>query len=181
MLRLSQNKDSRWKDIKIGKSKYTIGTNGCLIVSLCMILSKFYPERGFEHFYTPAEAVRDWKFTGVTGDPDPRYLVWSSINNSGMKFIWRKYNYMPDSFIEDPVTKETDLESNILKKYASSKDYGVVMQVINSKGNQHWVALEWKSLIGWVGNDPWNGAKRWMLPFPYKRIGGWALIKKHKI
>lgn len=178
MIRISQNKDDRWKDLKIGKSKYNIGSNGCLVTALCMILSKFYPERGYKHFYTPAEAVRDWKFTTVPDDDDPRYLVWSSINNSDMEFIWRKYAYQPDKLMIDPVTGEKDLEFEIVKKYASHPDYGIVVQVINSKGNQHWCALEGKSVFGWAANDPWNGVRRWALPFPYKRINGWALVHK---
>jgi hypothetical protein len=177
MLRLSQ-RDKKWASEKIGKSKSTLGGNGCLITSLCMVLSKFYPERGFTHYYTPLEAARDWKYVAVAGDSDPKYLAWTSINNSGMKFVWRNYGYQPDRLIEDPITKESDIEFNVLKKYMKHPDYGVVLQVINSKGNQHWLAGVGKAVLNWAANDPWYGIRLWFAPLPYRKIAGWALIKK---
>lgn len=181
MLRLAQQ-DPKWGNLNIQDSKYTVGSNGCLITSICMIISKFYPERGFEHFYSPAEAVRDWDFTSVPGDSDPRYLVWNSINESGIKFVWRQYNYQPDRLMFDPVTGEKDLEINILKKYVQSDDYGVVIQVLNSKGGQHWLAAwKWNIFNKPTCFDPWNAKVLWR-PFgwlgKYSRMTGWALVRK---
>jgi len=174
MLRLNQA-DPRWGKIKIGKSKFSISSNGCLITALCMIWSKFHYTG--KSFLRPDEAVREWKFTGIAGDTDPRYLVWSSIS-SGMKFIWREFGWSPDKIIKDPVTGENDLTFNIVKKYMKHPDYGIVLKVINSKGNQHWVAGVGKSIFGWAGNDPLGAKRLWALPYPYKRLDGWALVKK---
>jgi len=179
MLRLCQ-RDKKWRYNFLGKSKSTIGGHGCLVTSLCMLISKFYPERGFKHYYTPLEASRDWKFVRIPNDSDPKYLAWNSINKSGVKFIWRNYGYQPDRLIEDPITHEANLEINILKKYMNHKDYGVTLQVLTLRNNQHWLAGIGKSLIKWACNDPWNGFWLWSAPFPYKRITGWALIKKDK-
>jgi hypothetical protein len=144
-----------------------------------MIISKFFPKR--DMFFTPLDAVKAWKFTTVPGDPDPRYLIWKSINKTGgAEFIWRQYNYMADRIIYDPITGISDMEVNIIKKYVKLDNYGVVMHVITNKGFDHWVALSGKSIMGWAANDPAGGVRRWAIPFPYKRIVGWALITKQK-
>ena len=176
MLRLKQN-DPRWGNLKIGKSKYTIGTNGCLITSVCMLWSKFHYTG--DDYLTPAEAVKEWEFTAVEGDPDPRYLVWKSINYSGMKFIWRELGWNPEKLITDPVTGEKDLTFNIVKKYMKHPDYGIALKVINSKGEQHWLAGVGKSVFNWAANDPWNGKRLWAAPYPYTRLDGFALISKN--
>ena len=149
-----------------------------MICTLIMLISKFYPERGFEHYYSPLEANRDWKFVRIAGDPDPKYLAWKSINKSGVKFIWRNYGYQPDRLILDPVTQKKDLEFNILKKYMSHKDYGVAIQVLTLRGKQHWLAGVGKGVLSWVAHDPWLGFRLWTVPLPYRRITGYAIIKK---
>jgi len=153
-----------------------------LICTLIMLISKFYPERGFEHYYSPLEANRDWKFVRIAGDPDPKYLAWKSINKSGVKFIWRNYGYQPDRLILDPVTKKKDLEFNILRKYVNSKKYGVAIQVLTRKGKQHWLACwKWNIFGKPTCYDPWNGRILWR-PFgylaSYPRCTGYAIIKK---
>ncbi len=180
MLRLSQ-RDKKWAKDKIGKSKSTIGGNGCLITSLCMLISKFYPERGFKHYYTPAEASRDWKFVKVKGDSDPKYLAWTSINNSGIEFKWRSYGYEPDRVIQDPITREYAREREIMRKYINSKDYGVTIQVRTKKGGQHWLACwKWNIFNKPTCYDPWDKKVVWN-PFgflgKYSRCTGWALIR----
>jgi len=179
MLRLNQ-RSKLWGSKTIGASKTTLSKSGCLITSLCMVLSKFFPERGFTHFYTPAEAARDWTYVPVAGDSDPKYLAWTSINKSGMKFVWRNYGYQPDRLIQDPITGSKDLEFNILKKYMKDPDYGVVLQVINSRGNQHWLAGVGKAVFKWAANDPWYGIRLWFAPLPYRKIAGWALVARDR-
>jgi hypothetical protein len=142
-----------------------------------MIWSKFHYTGG--SYLRPDEAVKEWEFTGVKDDPDPRYLIWSSIDDSGMKFKHREFGWSPDKIIEDPVTGESDLTFNIVKKYMKHPDYGIALKVINSKGNQHWLAGVGKSVFNWAANDPWNGKRLWAAPYPYKRLDGWALIFKN--
>ena len=179
MLRLKQG-DKKWGKTLIGDSKSKISTNGCLIVSLCMLISKFYPERGFKNYYSPLEASRDWTYISIPEDTDPKYLVWKSINGSGIKFVWRNYGYQPDRMITDPVTGTKDLEFNILKKYMNHPDYGVTLRVLTLRNNQHWLAGVGKSLLGWAANDPYLGIRLWTAPFPYKRITGWALVARDR-
>jgi len=177
MLNLSQ-RNPLWADTIIGLSASDLGGNGCLITALCDIWSKFYYNPKNKKYLRPDQAVKEWVFTAIAGDSDPRYLVWSSINHSGMKFIWRQNSWKPKEFMVDPVTGEKELMGDLVAKYARHKDYGVVFQVINSKGNQHWIAVISKSFFGWACNDPWNGKRLWMAPYPYKYISGFSLIKK---
>jgi hypothetical protein len=99
-------------------------------------------ESKFDHLnYTrPDEAARTWVFVAVAGDNDPKYLSWTKTKFKNMDFVWRNFGYSPDLIIDDPITKEKDLQINILKKYTKHPDYGVIFQVLNSKGGQHWIA-----------------------------------------
>jgi len=170
MIIISQ-KDWRWRESKIGKSNLTLGKYGCLIVSLCMILSKFYPHRGFKHYYSPLEAIRDWSFT------KNGLLEWRSINNSGMIFKYRgKYN--PNIIMKDPITGKMRKQKDVLKEYMRHKNYGIVLQVLTYRNNQHWLAGQSKSILGWMANDPYLKRVLWAVPFPYKRITGFAIIAK---
>jgi hypothetical protein len=173
MLRLKQN-DPRWGDIKMGQSNSTLGRLGCMVTSLCMLHSKFHPDNP----YLPDRAATHWVFVPVVGDPEPHYLSWTQTQFSGMKFIWRGYGYDPTTLITDPVTKEKDTTLNILKKYASHKDYGVALFVETKKGNPHWLAAVGKAILGWAASDPANGKMLWFAPYPYKRITGWVIMQK---
>jgi hypothetical protein len=137
-----------------------------------MLISKFGGD------YTPDRAATHWKFVSVIGDSDPKYLSWTKTQFNGMKFIWRNFGYEPGKLMEDPVTKEKDMTLNILRKYAAHRDYGVVFQVLNWKGGQHWLAAEGKAILGWAANDPATGNRLWCAPLPYKRIIGWGLMKR---
>lgn len=185
MLRLCQRAD-RWKNVKIGKSESTIGTNGCLITSLCMELSKLFPERGFSHFYTPEEAAKNWTYVTQGEDHDPRYLDYikskEAFKNAGFEFVWRNYSCLPERAMKDPITGEYLLESIILKKYLNSKNYGICFRVKTKSGGQHWVAGSGASWLGsWVAYDPWSGDVAWKLSGfsgRYPEIDGWCLIRK---
>lgn len=177
MVRTSQ-RDKRWSDIKIGHSKSTLGTNGCLITSLCMIHSKFFPKG----YTTPDEAAKQWKFVSVQGDSDPKYLDWKNTKFDRMEFVWRNWGYSPDSLMSDPITKTSDIEMNIIKRLLNSDDYGVVFQVLTKNNTQHWLAgWKWGMFGQPVCYDPWNGHilyKPTGFLSPYKAITGWAVMKK---
>ena len=156
MRRLSQN-DKRWKYAKIGKSQSIIGNQGCLIVSLCMLYSKFHP---FNNILAPDLMGKKWKFSG-------NLLDWST-KFEGMEFVERVWTYMPEHAKE-------------IKKYSDSDDYGVALQV-QTKSGVHWMAVwKWGYLNKPVCCDPWDGD---ILYNPYGFLGryvrplGWVLFKK---
>ena len=68
--------------------------------------------------------------------------------------------------------------ANILKKYMGHKDYGIVLQVLNNRGGQHWIAGVGQSVKGWAAHDPWDGGMLWEAPIPYDRITGWTLLAR---
>ena len=176
MLNLNQ-KNPLWSDTIIGLSVSNLGGNGCLITALCDIWSKFHYNPKNKKYLRPDQAVKEWVFTAVRDNLDPRYLLWTSINHSGMKFIWRQNSWKPKELMTDPETNEKMLMGDLVAKYARHKDYGVVMRV-QTKYGQHWIACNGRSILGWSGNDPMGGKIRWALPYPYKAIDGFAIIKK---
>jgi hypothetical protein len=151
-----------------------------------MELSKFYPERGFAHYYTPVEGAKDWIYTTSPTDTDPKYLNWTAskegFRKAGFEFIWRNNSFFPDKAMKDPVTGEYILESKIIKKYLESKNYGICFYIHTSTGQPHWVAgIDTSWLGSYTVNDPWDGSRiRKLSGFAgkYPQINGWVLIKK---
>lgn len=147
-------RDIRWKDVKIGKSKLTIADFGCTISSCCMALEKL---RGYTA--RPDDAAKFWKFTTWGG------IIWTGSKFKGMKFIWRGY--------------DADLEK--VKEYANSEGKAAVMNVdaFGKKGG-HWVYVESVDgdLIRIV--DPWDGKRYPTLPSKY-RFCGYALFEAKPI
>lgn len=156
MRRLSQ-RDKRWGNVQIGTSHSLVKNQGCLIVSLCMLYSKFHP---FNNILAPDLMGKKWKFSG-------NLLDWST-KFEGMEFVERVWTYMPEHAKE-------------IKKYSDSDDYGVAMQVQTRGGGVHWVAVENKSILGWATNDPWTGRRLWKtvgFGAPYIRVLGWTKMRK---
>ena len=94
--------DTRWNNLKLGKTNYKIGRWGCTVTALCMLLSKFtlaYP--------TPDTAAKKWVFDG------DGLITWRKCDFGEMKFIGRHKNY-------DPIT---------IEKYANADDKGVIVEV----------------------------------------------------
>lgn len=178
MLNLSQN-DPRWRDKKMDKSKYTLGTNGCLVTVICDIWSKFYYNPSNREYLRPDEAIFELDLVAVTGDSDPRYVLWSSVKNIGMKFLWRNFNYKPDQIMLDPVTRQERTQMYILKKYMKHPDYGICLRVKTSTGGEHWIAGIGKSVFGFAANNPWNGKRLWRAPKPYPEFDGFAILQKY--
>lgn len=177
MLNLSQN-DPRWKDKKMNKSKYTIGSNGCTCTALCDLWSKFYYRPKQREYLRPDEIVHEIDLVPITGDSDPRYIAWASIKNIGMKFIWRQWGYKANNDMRDPVTNEYITQEECMKKYMKHKDYGVLIRVKTSSGGQHWLAGVSKSIFGFSSNNPWNGVRLWRTPKPYPEIDGFCIVQK---
>ena len=159
MRRLSQ-RDPRWSEVMIGSSRSTLGLYGCLITALCMIYSKFHP---FGPKINPDAAAKDWSYSVDLVDWRTNYV--------GMSFVERVHTYVPTR------------DDAQIKKYCQSEDYGVVLQVQTGSG-LHWVAAVGKSTLGWATNDPWNGRRLWKtvgFGASYKRVLGWAVMKKESL
>lgn len=128
MKRLSQQ-DPRWADMHINKTNSTLRYHGCLIVSLCMLYSKFNPKTQF----FPDFALSEWKFIGDLMD-------WRKTDYKKMKFLDRIFGY-------DPVVVEKLVKDG----------YGIVLQVLTRSG-VHWMAVEgWGYLGKPVCYDPFYG------------------------
>ena len=104
MLSISQ-KDHNWASVKIGKSRTSIGVDGCTICALCMISSKFLKDP-----YLPQNAAHHWVF-----DRTGR-IIWTRTKFRGMEFIWRGY--------------KNDFDQ--IKKYANDANKAVIVQVNNN-------------------------------------------------
>ncbi len=149
MFRLSQ-RDPKWDDTKIGKTKFTVGALGCTITSACMVHSKFYPK----DFIKPNEAAAIWDFTSQA------LLKWTS-DFDGMEFIKRGYGYN----VQD------------IKEFATKENCGVIVQVENGT---HWCAVSsWNHIFNRpILHDPWTGEVLWFWTRKYRNITGYALFKK---
>jgi hypothetical protein len=160
MVRISQN-DPRWANTIIGNSSKTISQVGCLIVSLCMLHSKWYPK----NWIRPNEAAKTWKFTSLPSDPEPKYLDWVNTDFEGMRFIWREWDY----------------DKKKLEKYVKD-GYGCVVRVKTKSGGQHWLAVWWWGIFEQpICFDPINGhilykPTGWLSP--YAKFDGFAVIQK---
>ena len=168
MRRISQ-RDPKWSSVKIGDSKTDLATAGCLLCSISMLHSKFYPK--LTEWIQPPALASGCKFVKQGTDPEPHFLAWTLTDWSkyGLKFIWRSYTYNP----------VTDMPK--IKEYCASKDYGVALCVQTKSGGMHWVACESTSAIGdYSVNDPINGKRLWKVSgflAPYKKITGYVIFK----
>lgn len=81
-------KDPKWANKKLGNSKLTIGSSGCLVTSIAMIAGS-----------TP-DVVND-KLMAVKGFDGP-LVVWSAISKAlpKLKFVWRSYSYNNTQVLE---------------------------------------------------------------------------------
>lgn len=180
MLRLRQG-DPRWGNVRIGRSRSTLATNGCLITALTMIWSKFHYGPKNRSYLRPDEAAKNWTFGSVPGDQTLKYLYWNKANFDGMEFVWRNFGYSPTKLMDHPETGLVEVEGNIIKRYLRSEDYGVVFQLQTKLGEEHWVAGVNTSVIGMACNDPIDATRRWRTwgyGSKYPRCTGWAVMKK---
>lgn len=156
-MRRIKQRDPRWTSVTIGDSHSTVGAQGCLICSLCMLFSDFHP---YNDLLDPGRMAKAWKFNN-------NLLDWST-DFWGMEYVERVWSYHPDQDKE-------------IKKLCNSPLYGVALQVQTRTGGVHWVACENRSILGWATNDPWTGRRLWKtvgFGAPYIRILGWCKFRK---
>jgi len=148
MRKLSQ-RDPKWGNEYIGKSKAKIKDYGCTITSISMF-SDWYG-----NYKNP-----EWMANHLSFTTDGK-LYWNSVSTSElpMRFVYRYY-YKDDRKIQE-----------ILK----SKD-GVCLLEVN---RNHWVALVGYSRVyGYKVNDPWDGTTCYLSKRNYKITGLTELTKK---
>lgn len=111
--------DSRWSDIKIGSSRVTIGSDGCLITCISM-LSAFYG-----CFQMPDRIAADSTLFDCDG-----FLLWLNLDFPGFSFRWR----------EGSMTSTAPARNDaFIKAYLpdpDNRDRTVLLAVTN---NSHWV------------------------------------------
>jgi len=135
MIPLSQ-RDSRWKDIKLGTSSTTIGGYGCVIAGLAIMVD------------TTPDIVNQ-KLLEVGGYSQGNLVVWAKVNQAlpSLNFIKRAYSYSND----------------IVKK--AIDDYGACLVEVDGKkigGVKHWVLYIGNQQI----IDPWWGDIRSTSEYP---------------
>jgi hypothetical protein len=168
--------DPRWGSVHIGQSKSDIHHMGCTLTAIADLHSKFYYKG--DKYLRPDEMAKKCTFVPLGDDPEPQYLIWKSIEQFDIKFVWRQYFWRPKDSMVCPLTNAKVITIDLLKELSKRSDYGVLIQLELKNGMNHWVAMESNGILGLVCNDPNGGVRRWTIPYPYKRISGFSIIKK---
>lgn len=150
MQNLSQ-RDSRWKDIKIGKSNSTIGSYGCVLTCLSMLAD------------TTPDVVNAF-LTAVDGFLVDR-IIWKKLNETKLGLTFpdngRQYTYN-DVAVRDAI--------NLYQGCLVEVDFD---GVIATPSDRHWVL--------YIGNhqliDPWDGKIKPTSSYPL--VKGYAIIEKN--
>lgn len=134
--------DPRWGNTKLGTSSYTIGTDGCTITSMAMLV-KYYGKD------TDPQRL-DAMTTNVGGFSGGSAYIWGSLTTIYPDIAFTQIKEYPnDPAPVDALRKELDLGHPIPVWLDSNP---------RQAGNQmHWVLL-----VGYEGNDfwindPWTG------------------------
>lgn len=146
MTNLSQQ-DSRWVGYKYSNG-YTLGKSGCLITDITM----FY-NWAFNRNERPDVLSKKLGFT-----PDG-LLLWNSISNIGLKFLYRYYS-RNDAVISEAI---------------SNPNKGCLLQV----NSNHWLLATGRKLpiLGYKVADPWSGTSCYTNKYG-NNITGFATITR---
>ena len=145
---LSQ-RNKKWKDLKLGNSKLTVGEYGCVITCISMF-SSWYGEIKY-----PDYLAKKLKYT------PSGLLYWSSMDSkTPMKFVRRYYSR----------------NDKKIKEILYSKNNACILQVNNGK---HWVALiGYSKLYGYKIADPIDARVVW-LKHRYTDITGFTEVTRN--
>ena len=127
-------RDPRWKDIKLGNSYLTLGSDGCLVTVLSMVAG-----------VTPD--VFNARLKEVGGFDGPR-VYWQMVDDA---FPDLEYVTAYDCYY---IPAPLDLIDDLL-----SRGISVPVHVLLN-GLQHWVLITGKTVDDYVINDPWYGDQR---------------------
>jgi hypothetical protein len=141
---LMSQRDSRWKDIKLGYGNTTIGAYGCLITCIAMAASA---AQGQE--VTPEDVNRELKkWEGFSGD-NQNELVWSAVPKAFpvLRFVGRKHY----STTPAPVQQiAADINKGNLY-FIVRVDHILSTTVVD----EHWILLTGGDESGFTYHDPW--------------------------
>lgn len=167
-IRIGQQ-DPLWANVKLKNSTLTIKNHGCLIVSLCMGISKLNPRTEIR----PNDLARLLKFTDANHPYGEGLLIWGDnaeqFKQFGIEFVGR---YM--------TANEDDFDN--IDRMSESGDHFAVIEVLTKTGGRHWLFV-WK--WGWMNKpvcfDPWDGKVTYN-PYGFKgkyvRMTGYAVFRK---
>lgn len=125
-----RQKDPKWSNIKIGNSSGTIGSIGCLVTSISILIEK----SGVEHNINPlnpgtfVEALN--KNNGFDSNGNLQY---AAVNKAVPKF-----KYVGNVNLRE---KSKEEKLSIIKQYLNSGYYITAEVKGATPGNQHWVAI----------------------------------------
>lgn len=148
-MKILSQRDTKWKDQKLGFGSTTIEFYGCTITSLAMLAD-----------LTPEEVNNRLKSVGGYAGSNKNLVVWSKIKEAipWLEFQWRGYEYNNDKV-----------------KEAINQSGGCLVEVDGSRigASRHWVLYVGDQQM----HDPWFGTKKatsYYKPVGYatiKRIG----------
>lgn len=133
-------RDTRWKDYKLGTSNETIGNQGCLITCATMMCRYF----GID--IDPA-VMNVWlKANG--GYQNTNWFVWDSLNKLDKRIAHNKrFEYAALDKIDEQLQAGKPVIINV--------DWNPATTVID----QHWVLVVGKVGGSYIINDPWYGTQ----------------------
>ena len=138
--------DPKWSKMPIGKTKITVGQQGCTLTDICMVASYF------------GETITPAQLSAVPGlfNKDAK-IIWSVLNKVFKTFQWDYRGY--------------GNQSAKIKQHLTDPNKAVILQVNNE---QHWV-LPTKTTPdnkSYAIIDPWGGVRIPDVIKKYKNITG---------
>lgn len=148
-------RDSRWKNVTLGKTKYTLGAVGCTTTAACRAIFKL-----IQWALMPNAASQLFKYT------DGGLLIWGSIANLTIPFSEQVKAYR---YYRRPTDKE-------IKACTNDAGQAMLLELSTNLPLRHWVCLEKNSVQDWYQvMDPLIGK---MSKIKKSRVIGFAIFSK---
>lgn len=146
-MKILSQRNPLWSLIKLGKSKETVGKVGCVTTDISMGTSYF------GNYFDPGQLASKMLEYTIDG-----LILWQSVRNIGLRFIWRGY---PSNFEQAEIDEALKNPKRIC--------------LLNVDGGKHWVLginripFSTKYLVA----DPWDGKRKF-----YNGVIGYSIIEK---
>jgi hypothetical protein len=148
---LYSQRDPRWKNAQLGFGSSTIGSFGCLITCVAMMVSHALQEE-----ITPPMVNDALKVAGGYTGPNKNLMYFSKV--------WEIWPQLRGIGIYDWHTIPADLS----KVDDALEQGGYVLTKIDfvpgGAVNEHWVLIAFGGGDQYVIYDPWDGASHWLPP-----------------
>ena len=142
LLNYYSQQDPAWKNKKLGFSNVSIGTDGCAITSLAMLV------KGFGYDETPATLNKKLKDLGENNGYIGALVIWGSI-----PILFPKISYKNLVLCRDHNAPLAQIDDSL----ANGQPVLVEVDRSLSSGLQmHWVVLYGKKGNDYLMTDPWN-------------------------